>query len=80
MLLGTTTEHCQKTVFRFITYEHKFICIYTCIYATETKAHKKYANQFKEPFLNILHKICVNVNIGETCAAEVTVGTSILTS
>lgn len=50
-------------------------------YMSQRQKHtKKYTNQFKEPFKNILQKICVNVNIGETCAAEVTVGTSILTS
>lgn len=69
MLLGSTTEHCQKTVFRFIRYEHRFICIYTGIYATDTKAHKKYTNQFKEPFFKYTSEdLCECKHWGNLCS------------
>lgn len=54
-----------------------FIHAYMSQRQEHTKNTQTNLNNF---FLNILQKICVNVNTGETCAAEVTVGTSILTS
>lgn len=53
-----------------------FIHAYMSQRQEHTKNTQTNLNNF---FLNIL-KIRVNVNTGETCAAEVTVGTSILTS
>lgn len=55
--------------------------VFVQAYMPQTQKHTKNTQtNLKNLFLNILQKICVNVNIGETCAAEVTVGTSILSS